>query len=82
MGGLSQALTGVKSKVRRLHPSICCATPQVKLPSESDLRLAFYCDKEEAGKKKEKAGSQNVYLEKVPAVCIITLGEGGSVNCG
>lgn len=25
------------------------AAPQMQFPHESDLRLAFYCDKEEAG---------------------------------
>lgn len=47
----------------------------MQLPGESDLRLAFYCDK-------EKEESRKVYLEKVPAVFLITLGEGGPVHCG
>lgn len=51
------------------------ADPQMQLPGESDLRLAFYCDK-------EKEESRKVYLEKVPALCLITLGEGGPVHCG
>lgn len=46
------------------------ASSQAQLPHEKELRLEFYCDREEEE-------SQNIYLEKAPAVCLITLGEGG-----